>query len=58
LALTVYVGNASLLHQRLDASARLKSRVEDTTGTDAIGLSRILADNARVRGAVDGSELS
>ena len=57
-ALSVDVGNAPLLHQRFDAAARFKRRVENAAGADAIGLAGILTDDARVRSTVDCGQLS
>ena len=52
-ALSVDVSDVSLLHDGLDAAAGLEGGVEDATGTDAIGLSGILADDAGIGSAVN-----
>ena len=47
-ALSVDVGDVSLLHKGLDAAARLEGSVQDSTGADAVGLPRILAYDAGI----------
>ena len=57
-AIAIHVGDASLLHDRIDAAARVEECVEHVAGADPIRLARGLRHDASVRGTVDGRELS
>src|ERR1700692_2602017 len=57
-AFAVHVDHVSLLHEGVDAVAGLEGGVEDTASADAIWLTGILTDDARVGRAVNRSELT